>query len=104
MTKKEGMPLPGDIVQHDFREALPKNDVTTPQALRIVQWNVERGYELPGIIAELQELDADIIGLQEIDVHCERYAPLLHASLKDERHRSLQEWWSGCRYGNRTSA
>ncbi len=37
-----------------------------------VQWNIERGYQLPGIIEELKHIDADIISLQEVDVGCER--------------------------------
>lgn len=54
---------------HDFRTgpAAPNE-----RPLRIVQWNIERGYKLPGIIEELKRLDADIIGLQEIDINCER--------------------------------
>lgn len=31
---------------------------------RILQWNVERGYKLPGIIEELKQIDADVICLQ----------------------------------------
>ena len=42
--------------------------------LRIVQWNVERGYKLQGIIDELRTLDADVIALQEVDWGCERSA------------------------------
>jgi exonuclease III len=34
--------------------------------VRILQWNIERGYQLPAIIQELQRLDADVLGLQEV--------------------------------------
>jgi endonuclease/exonuclease/phosphatase family metal-dependent hydrolase len=37
-----------------------------------VTWNIERGYELPKIIALLRAVDADIIALQEIDSGCSR--------------------------------
>lgn len=39
---------------------------------RPLQWNIERGYELPAIIDELRLLDADVLYLQEIDWGCER--------------------------------
>jgi hypothetical protein len=44
----------------------------TPSSLRIIQWNIERGYKLDAIIEELKALSADIIILQEIDIYCER--------------------------------
>ena len=31
---------------------------------KILQWNIERGYKLDGIVAELRRLDADILCLQ----------------------------------------
>lgn len=37
-----------------------------------MQWNIERGYQLAGIIDELRRIDADVISLQEVDVGCER--------------------------------
>lgn len=37
-----------------------------------VQWNIERGYQLAGIIEELRRIDADILSLQEVDVGCDR--------------------------------
>lgn len=70
VTMLEGLPMPGEIVKHDFRE--PGATVTSPASLKIVQWNIERGYKLHGIIGELQKLKADVIGLQEIDIQCER--------------------------------
>lgn len=42
--------------------------------LKLVQWNIERGYKLESVIEELKVIDADILALQEIDIHCERSA------------------------------
>ena len=60
---------PGDVIEYDYRDPgrKPKQG-----ALRLVQWNIERGYKLAGIIQKLQELDVDIIGLQELDIGCGR--------------------------------
>jgi endonuclease/exonuclease/phosphatase family metal-dependent hydrolase len=37
-----------------------------------MQWNIERGYQLAGIIEELKRIDADVLSLQEVDVGCDR--------------------------------
>lgn len=37
-----------------------------------MQWNIERGYELEAVIAQLRSADADVIALQEVDIRCER--------------------------------
>jgi hypothetical protein len=72
------LPPPGQIFQRDFRAAaaraaLPTPPPTHPGArVRLVQWNLERGYQLPGIIEALRRLDADVIALQEVDVGCDR--------------------------------
>ncbi|KAK9819777.1 hypothetical protein WJX72_002247 [[Myrmecia] bisecta] len=42
------------------------------QPTRLVQWNIERGYELLAVIAELRQQNADVIALQEVDIGCER--------------------------------
>lgn len=65
----KGLPSPGDIVQYDFRGS---ETLQASESLKIVQWNIERGYKLPEIIEDLRKLDPDVIGLQEIDIHCER--------------------------------
>jgi len=61
---------PGDIYQADFRPS----GISRPanSNLNILTWNIERGYKLSGIIDELKKIDADIIGLQEVDVGCDR--------------------------------
>ncbi len=40
--------------------------------MSLLQWNIERGYQLAGIIEELRRLDADVLALQEVDVGCDR--------------------------------
>jgi len=62
---------PGELIEsREFLE--PRTRLTASSAIRVIQWNIERGYELAGIIAELQQLDADILLLQELDIACDR--------------------------------
>mmetsp|Transcript_18331 Transcript_18331/g.43105 ORF Transcript_18331/g.43105 Transcript_18331/m.43105 type:complete len:321 (+) Transcript_18331:35-997(+) len=42
--------------------------------LRVVSFNVERGYKVDGIISYLRTLDPDIVLLQECDLACDRTA------------------------------
>jgi endonuclease/exonuclease/phosphatase family metal-dependent hydrolase len=46
--------------------------VSAERPLRVLQWNIERGYELPRILDVLQGLDADVLCLQELDIGCRR--------------------------------
>ncbi len=68
------LPKPGEIVHVDCR---PKDD-TTKKALvplKLLQWNIERGYKLHAIIEELKRIDADVIALQvRGSMHSERAA------------------------------
>ncbi|KAK9909184.1 hypothetical protein WJX75_008403 [Coccomyxa subellipsoidea] len=67
------LPKPGDIWTKDFRSAdAAVRNLPEDRPIRLVQWNIERGYELKKIIEELKQLDADVIALQEIDIGCER--------------------------------
>jgi endonuclease/exonuclease/phosphatase family metal-dependent hydrolase len=43
-----------------------------PRSLRIVDWNIDRGLELQGIIDFLASIDADILLLQEVDLNARR--------------------------------
>jgi endonuclease/exonuclease/phosphatase family metal-dependent hydrolase len=43
-----------------------------PRCLRIVDWNINRGLELQGIIDFLASIDADILLLQEADLNARR--------------------------------
>jgi hypothetical protein len=60
------LPDPGQVLHLDFRPAPSTTPAPARPGLRLVQWNIERGYQLPSIIQQLQELDADIISLQEV--------------------------------------
>lgn len=62
---------PGTLVTSaEFLE--PRVRATGHAPVRVVQWNIERGYELAGIVAELAALDADVLLLQELDIGCDR--------------------------------
>jgi hypothetical protein len=63
---------PGQLLRRDFRPPgrLPLAGPTN--TISLVQWNIERGYELEGIIEALRRLNADVIALQEVDVGCDR--------------------------------
>lgn len=60
---------PGDIIAIDARSGV---ESPMPDRLKIIQWNIERGYKLPEILKILKKLDADIVGLQELDINCGR--------------------------------
>lgn len=65
------LPQPGEVVHIDFRHssAAAGPDAHTGSSgrpLRLVQWNIERGYQLSLIIQQLRDLDADVISLQEV--------------------------------------
>ena len=90
------LPKPGHIIQHDFRNTASRSAAPREQPIRLLQvccemiptesigkqhcshpwpalqWNIERGYRLPDIIAEMQQIQADVIALQEIDIGCKR--------------------------------
>ncbi|KAJ2351813.1 hypothetical protein IWW50_004590 [Coemansia erecta] len=98
--------LPGEVVTYDFRDpqaAVPPN-TEIPRPLRVVQWNIERGYQLDAVLAILHELDADILCLQEIDICNERSGGTNHARIIAERLKlnggvviEFQELRSPCR-------
>lgn len=72
---EDRLPPVGSIVQRDYRDhqtPAPRQSGT----LRLLQWNIERGYQLPGVIEELKRIDADVIALQEVDIGCERSGSL----------------------------
>ena len=63
---------PGEIFTADFRPSPAPATALPSNPIKLLQWNIERGYKLPGIIKELKDINADIISLQEMDVGCER--------------------------------
>lgn len=86
------LPKPGQVVHLDFRQPAAaqqtseqasaqhtpnattasqtnitgRNSTKNSRPLRLVQWNIERGYELPLVIQQLRELEADVVSLQEV--------------------------------------
>lgn len=71
----------GDIIHVDYRNNNNNNSMNNqhdiiykhdPHHIRIIQWNIERGYKLPEIITLLSKYSSDIISLQEIDIMNER--------------------------------
>lgn len=69
------VPPPGTWIQEDFRRGRIGRTAEERDAngkIRAVQWNVERGYQLQGVVEELRQVDADVVCLQEIDIGCER--------------------------------
>ena len=91
---RRDLPLPGQVVHYDYREGSqsssrdrpdrgakkPGNEGATdsstsshpPRPLRLVSFNVERGYELARVVSLLKHLDPDIVALQECDWGCKR--------------------------------
>lgn len=70
---------PGELFRVDYRRGQGLGSASradeqsnAPKTVKLLQWNIERGYQLPGIIEELRKIDADVISLQEVDVGCER--------------------------------
>ncbi|KAJ1720214.1 hypothetical protein LPJ61_006193 [Coemansia biformis] len=98
--------LPGQLVTYDCRgECVPEvGGAEIPLPLRVVQWNIERGYKLEAVIAALEKLDADILCLQEIDIGNERSGGQDHGRIIAERLKlnggvaiEFQELRSPCR-------
>ncbi|GIL87753.1 hypothetical protein Vretimale_13082 [Volvox reticuliferus] len=67
------LPRPAEVLLFDFRPApAQRPSIQADRPIKLVQWNIERGYKLDAVIQVLRELDADVLALQEIDIHCER--------------------------------
>jgi endonuclease/exonuclease/phosphatase family metal-dependent hydrolase len=52
--------------------SVPRWNLFSPDSVRVVSWNVDRGLKLHKVIEFLAEANADIILLQEVDVNCRR--------------------------------
>ncbi|KAA6383261.1 MAG: hypothetical protein EZS28_021213 [Streblomastix strix] len=61
---------PYDIYTSDFRQS--STDTKQCDKIKVISWNLERGYKKDDIITELKNIDADILILQELDIGCER--------------------------------
>lgn len=87
-TDLSELPEPGKLVVYDYGTLRGEE---TSRSVRAVQWNIERGYKLDGIIHLLAHgtatgidvpsddsadafayRDADVLALQELDLHCAR--------------------------------
>eukprot|EP00796_Vickermania_ingenoplastis_P005561 gene5561-4014_t len=70
LTELDGL-QPNGVLHYDFRT--PQNAAKKLGAsFRIMQWNIERGAKIQGIIDVINYCEPDIIVLQELDVHCRR--------------------------------
>lgn len=68
---------PGDIIHADWRSAADRAAAAAAapaprRRLRLLTWNIERGYELPAILEHLKAVDADILAIQEVDIGNDR--------------------------------
>ena len=58
-----------------------------PSSLRVVDWNIDRGLQLPAVIDFLASTKADILILQEVDLNARRTR---HLNIAEEIARKLQ--------------
>ena len=63
-------------MRHDFRDSsrakYHREQVCSRGYVRLMTFNIERGYQLEKIVEQIRVADADIISIQEIDIQCER--------------------------------
>jgi endonuclease/exonuclease/phosphatase family metal-dependent hydrolase len=77
-----------------------------PSSLRIVDWNIDRGLQLQGVVDFLAETNADVLILQEVDLNARRTHRL---NIAEEIARKLQmNYVFGCEFqelvqGSKTS-
>ena len=75
-THDESLPLPGQLVNADFRDVKASAntwaDIAAGRPVRVVQWNIERGIEFDAILETLKQLQADVLLIQEVDNGCDR--------------------------------
>ncbi|KAG1678403.1 hypothetical protein FOA52_015170 [Chlamydomonas sp. UWO 241] len=74
-TPAKPLPKPGEVMHADCRPKGSRSKAPSGQAappIKVLTWNIERGYKLDAVIEEMRAIDADVIALQEIDIHCER--------------------------------
>src|ERR1700758_1561395 len=64
-----------------------RSAIRPPGSLRIVDWNIDRGQQLQGVINFLATPDADILILQELDLNARRTHGL---NITEEIARKLQ--------------
>jgi len=70
-----GILKPGEGWLRDYRPAALeplKSSAEDKPAVRLLSWNIHRGYKIPESIKFLREQNADVILLQEVDIGCRR--------------------------------
>src|SRR5258705_326995 len=55
-------------------------DLFPSRAMRVVNWNIDRGLKLPEITAFLESQNADLLILQEVDLNARRTHRFSHGS------------------------
>jgi hypothetical protein len=69
---------PFQIIEYDCRS---KEECGGPTQLKIVQWNIERGYQLDQVIQSLLSLKPDIVCLQELVSPTHYFLPLARVAM-----------------------
>lgn len=59
-----------EILTGEFAPSRQRRDL--PRTIRVVDWNIDRGLNLPGILDFLASFDADLLLLQELDLNARR--------------------------------
>jgi len=59
---------PGECFTFDGRTSPPSFHRLRANSLRVVQWNIERGYKFERVADELKKLDADVITLVSLPI------------------------------------
>ena len=59
-----------DLLAGSF--AVPRWKLWSPETIRVVNWNIDRGLRLEEILAFLESRNADILTLQEVDLNARR--------------------------------
>jgi hypothetical protein len=75
-THDASLPMPGEVVNADFRDpaasAQTWGEIAAGRPVRVVQWNIERGLEFDAVLSTLKRLQADVLLIQEVDNGCDR--------------------------------
>lgn len=64
------MPSIDEVLSRNFVACRPQ--LAPPQAIRVVNWNIDRGLRLRDIMEFLASQQADLLILQEVDLHARR--------------------------------
>lgn len=67
-----------------------------PASIRVVDWNIDRGLQLSGVIEFLEDAKADLLLLQEVDMHAKRTHGLNVAREIAQKLRMNYVW--GCEF------